>query len=183
MRRRLRPAYTDADMVEVYPQAYDHTRWPDHIDRVQRTIEFAARVFPVAESVADLSCGDRAIPESLARRWSARCTLGDFVPGCEYTGRVESTITQIPPVDVYICSETIEHIDDPDALLVAIRAKAQRLILSTPCDETITNPEHYWRWGVADLADMFSDTGWQPVAFEFLDNPDLDVRYQLWACR
>lgn len=167
----------------MYPVAYDHTRWPDHIDRVQRTIEFAARAFPVAESVSDLSCGGRAIPEALARRWNADCTLGDLVPGCEYTGRIEQTITQIPATDVYVCSETLEHIDNPDWLLEQIRAKANRLILSTPCDETITNLEHYWRWGAADIAGMLEQAGWQAVAFEFLDFPALDVRYQLWAAR
>jgi len=183
MRKRLRPAYPASELSTVYPSTYDHTRWPDHLDRVAQTITFAHTAFPQAVSVADLSCGDAAIAQALADHWDADCILGDLVAGYEHHGQIEDTITAVGPVDVFICSETLEHIDDPDHLLEQIRATASRLILSTPCDETITNPEHYWAWGAADVAAMLERAGWQPVAYQFIEYPDLDVRYQLWAAR
>ncbi len=183
MRKRLRPAYPASELPTVYPSTYDHTRWPDHLDRVARTIEFAETAAPLAATVADLSCGDAAIARALADHWNADCTLGDLVAGYEHHGQIEDTIETIDPVDVFICSETLEHIDNPDHLLARIRAKASRLILSTPCDETITNPEHYWAWGAADIAAMLEQAGWQPTAYQFIEYQGLDVRYQLWACR
>ena len=37
---RLRPAYTDAELKEVYSHTYDHMRWMDHQVRIEKTIEF-----------------------------------------------------------------------------------------------------------------------------------------------
>ena len=187
MRTRLREAYTPEHVAALYEPGYDHTIWRDHRDRVQRTIEFTLTNALDIRSIADLSAGDGAIPLTVAKEANVTdISLGDMSPAwVDYAhhGAIEDTITDLSPVDLFICSETLEHLDDPDAVLVAIRGKAKRLILSTPCDETLKNPEHYWAWGAADIAAMLEDVGWQPTAYQFIEYQSLDVRYQLWACR
>src|SRR5213076_938668 len=140
MRMRLRPAYSEAELAELYPVPHDHTRWPDHLLRVAETIKLARELVPEPLVVADLSCGDAAI----ARALDAEITiLGDLAPGYEITGPIERTILPVPSADLFICSETVEHLDDPDTVLKHIRKRCRALVLSTPLAEfTPVNPEH-----------------------------------------
>lgn len=180
MRVRLRPAYDHAALRQVYPTAYDHTRWPDHIQRVQATIELAQRICPSPTSVADLSCGDAAITNALN---APTTILGDLTPGHELHGPIEDTIHQIGHVDLFICSETVEHLDNPDAVLVHIRKHATRLVLTTPIGETNTdNPEHYWGWDQEAVRDMLTAAGWKPVFQQDLVTTPRYYDFQLWGC-
>lgn len=178
MRIRLRPAYTLEQLRGIYPQPHDHTRWPDHLIRVDRTIELA-RKMGVPGVVADLSCGDAAIGRALAPE---TLILGDFAPGYPITGPVEDTIELLPHVGMYICSETVEHLDDPDMVLTQIRSKSDSLVLSTPLAEFLpVNPEHYWGWDTDGVGDMLRGAGWEPVMQEDVLTPW--ASYQLWGCR
>jgi hypothetical protein len=80
-----------------------------------------------ASCQTDLSAGDATIINALDTETKY---IGDYVPGYEYTGAIEHTLDLIPNVDLYICTETIEHLDDPDDVLRRIRAKSKMLILS-----------------------------------------------------
>jgi hypothetical protein len=176
---RLRPAWNETQLREFYPVPHDHTHWPDHIVRVERTIEFA-RKMGVPEIVADLACGDAAIGRALVP--SGRLILGDFAPGYEITGMIEDTIDRITHVGMFICSETIEHLDDPDAMLVKIRERADSLVLSTPLAEfTDVNPQHYWGWDTEGVGEMLDAAGWKMVMQENVLHPL--AQYQLWGCR
>jgi 2-polyprenyl-3-methyl-5-hydroxy-6-metoxy-1,4-benzoquinol methylase len=181
---RLRPAYTDAELKEVYSHTYDHMRWLDHQVRIEKTIEFARDFLVEMGSITDLSCGDGAIALGL-RFPQTKVYLGDFVPNVknQVTGKIEDTIGMVPSTDVFVLSETLEHVDRPEDLLHAIRLVTKQLVLTTPCDETLDNPEHYWKWGCADICSMLEQTGFQPIAYEFLEFPELDVRYQMWVAR
>lgn len=184
MRKRLRPKYTDRQLAEVYSQTYDHTKWTDHIVRVDETVKFAVASLEPFTSIADLSCGDGHIASGIAEKFSGVTVyLGDFVEGNAYCGPIEETVHQIPSVGAFVLSETLEHLDDPDAVLRELRAKTDQLVLSTPCDETIPNFEHYWSWSASDVAAMLEDASFQPVAMSFLEFPELDVRYQMWVAR
>lgn len=183
MRTRLRPAYSPEQLAHVYTTPHDHTRWPDHLLRVDVTIQVARWLAALngCRSVADLSCGNAAIARSLGMD---TVILGDFAAGYEHRGPIEDTIGQIPAVDLFVCSETVEHLDDPDAVLRKIRAKARHLVLSTPIDEADDgNPEHYWGWGTADVGDMLQAAGWQAVSLtEVKLRPTWTYDYQIWAC-
>lgn len=184
MRRRLRPAYSPEELKSIYSSTYDHTRWEDHKDRINKTIDFALRHAPAPSSIMDLSCGDAAIARGIQQGRDIPVVLGDFVPGNEFVGPIERTLLDIEDAgvetDMFILSETLEHLDNPDMVLRHIRECSNSLLLSTPCDETIPNPEHYWAWGAADVANMLFSANWEIRAFEFLEYPELDVRYQLW---
>lgn len=186
MRVRLRPMPTTDELAEMYAVPHDHRRWDDHRIRVDVTSALAHHMTRNGALVADLSCGDAAIAQRLAVSHNARLILGDFAPGYEYTGPIEQTIEQIPDVDVYICSETIEHLDDPDRVLAQIRRKTKNLLLSTPDGETDDrNPEHVWGWDAEAVEKMLRDAGFTPVVHTTVDlRPGGgEYAFQIWACR
>lgn len=179
MRRQLRPFYSQAELAAVYVAPYRHRAWPDHIARVTRTAEILADMRP--ESVADLSCGDGEVVIQAGVRDIA--ILGDLAPGWPYRGPIDQTIQAIPDVDVFVCSETLEHVEDPDGLLAAIRGKARRLLLSTPIGEDHDlNPQHYWGWDVVDVEEMLHKAGWTGHVEVFEPSPQPYYAYQIWRC-
>lgn len=165
-RVRLRPAHTPEGLTQLYPTPHDHTQWPDHIERVKATIAMVTAHGTVA-SAADLSCGSGAV---LAATDAACRYYGDIAPGYEMHGPIEQTIEDIPPVDLFVCCETLEHLDDPDSVLKAIRRKARALVLSTPLDAWgDTNIEHYWAWSQDDVERMLADAGFFVNTYTYLD--------------
>lgn len=168
-RTRLRPAYTPEQLAELYAAPHDHTRWDDHRLRVAVTIETCRWVAARSDvrTVADLSCGDAAIARALH---ADRVILGDYAPGYDHTGPLEATIEEIDPVDLYVCSETLEHLDDPDTVLKQIRAKTRHLVLSTPVDAgQDANPEHYWSWDRQGVEAMLTAAGFTVDVYTALD--------------
>jgi len=188
MRQRLRPMPTAEDLAVLYAQPHQHERWIDHKIRVDVTTTLAGRMLRDRGVVADLSCGDAAIARRLARTHGARLILGDLAPGYERTGPIETTIHTLSrrQADLFICSETIEHLDDPDAVLTVIREKTDYLILSTPDGETDDrNPEHIWGWDAEAVEKILRDAGFTPLIHNTLDfrPAGYQYAYQIWTCR
>jgi len=191
-RWQIRPFYTDEERARIYHRTYDHTWWPDHLERVAKTSQLLGRFAAEtgAQTIADLSCGDAAIIQNCTHAWRD-VHVGDLVlppPGVRgyyYSGPIEETVARIPAVDMFLCSETLEHVEDPDALLRAIRDRAKHLLLTTPCGENHTrNPEHYWGWGWQDVKDMLLAAGWTDLKHELwqpeYDHPDTYL-FQMWT--
>lgn len=166
-RFRTRPAYTDADLEAMYAASVEYQEWPGHAERRRHTAAIGARMYRPGHKVADLSCGDGEITRLMGVA-PDDLILGDLLAGHELWGRIEHTIELIEPVDLFICSETLEHIDDPDILLARIRAKTKHLLLSTPHDEKIDNDEHYWRWDAHDIGEMLAVAGFEHRDVELL---------------
>jgi 2-polyprenyl-3-methyl-5-hydroxy-6-metoxy-1,4-benzoquinol methylase len=163
----------------LYAEPHDHKQFADHVGRVDATIALAREMGPMA-SVADLSCGNGAIANSLD---AEEVTLGDFAPGYDICGPIEQTIHQLQSVDLFICSETIEHLDDPDAVLAAIRSKCKHLVLSTPLtrsDQVDLNTEHYWAFDKEDIEVMLSAAGFTPTHYAEFDGGY--YLWQIWGC-
>lgn len=187
MRTRLRPVYSAAELATLYAEPFDHTWHPQHVERIAATAELGHTVTPVPRSIADLACGDGVLPRALAR-WSARhwgtapvLILGDLYPRWPVVGPIEATVDEIEPVEVFVLSEAIEHLDDPDAVLGRIRA--HWLLLSTPIGEVdpALNPEHYWGWDIAGVRELLEGTGWTPRTMRSLRPRDGGVyTFQLW---
>jgi len=181
MRVRLRPAHSDQALADIYSEPHAHWQWKDHQLRVQMTIAFASW-FKDVNSIADLSAGDAAIINAIP---ATTRYIGDFAPGYEYTGAIDDTIDLIPKVDLFICSETIEHLDDPEKTLAKIRAKTKALIVTTPDSENNDqNPQHYWGWDSDGVRQLLEGAGFKPVIFNTLqfENPNLIYDYQFWGC-
>lgn len=185
-RKRLRPAYSPDELARIYARPHDHRQFRDHHLRVAATIEVArwlAQDSPVTRA-ADLSCGNGEILKSVEaeERW-----FGDLAPGYELVGPIDQTIDLIPAVDMFVCSETLEHLDDPDQALKAIRGKTGTLVLSTPVDAWYDdNPEHYWAWSRQDVEDMLAAAGFRPVVYASVDfrglHPQL-YQFGIWGVR
>ena len=182
MRIRLRPAYESGELAKIYQRPHQHSGWFDHKVRVEATIAVAKHFTPV-DSIADLSAGDATIINALDAK---KKYIGDYAPGYEFTGPIEATIKQIPKVDMFICSETLEHIDDPDALLFDIRSKTKYLVLSTPIGETGTNnPEHYWGWDAEAIGGMLYKADFESLILNRLNflSGEYVYNYQIWVAR
>jgi len=180
MRQRLRSAYEDDALKNIYPVPHNHLQFADHIIRVNTSIDLLKK-FGSYESIADLSAGDATIINSLE---SDQKYIGDFAPGYEITGAIENTINEIPEVDLFICSETLEHLDNPDAVLTAIREKTNYLFVSTPNGESNNhNPEHYWGWDSEDMKEMLIKAGFEPQVFHLLEFKNYVYDYQMWICK
>jgi hypothetical protein len=178
---RLRPKHSDDALKQIYATPHEHTAWQDHIIRVNRTLEIAKTINDI-KTAADLSAGDAFIINGLDLE---QRFIGDFAPQYEFTGAIEETIEQIPDVDLFICSETLEHLDDPIAVLKQIRQKTKYLVLTTPHAKfNDVNEEHYWAWDKDGIAELLTDAGFETVSFELLDLADeYYYDYQIWVCK
>lgn len=178
---RLRPKHSKKKLAEIYARPHDHNRWVDHVIRVDRTLEIAKTISGV-KSIADLSAGNAHIINSLN---CSKSYVGDYAPGYEFTGAINITIEQIPKVDLFICSETLEHLDEPIKVLKQIRNKSKYLVLSTPharWDDS--NEEHYWAWDKVGVQELLEQAGFQIVSFELLELQDkYYYDYQIWVCK
>jgi len=183
--KRLRPMPTAEEMAAMYPAPHDHRIYGrGHHERVEATVALAVQQIADAERqiVADLSCGNGDIARRIAT--SPAVHLGDFAAGWEYHGPLEETLDLIPLVDVYVCSETIEHLDDPFDVLLKIRHQAERLVLSTPigCWDD-ANGEHLWAWDREGVEQLLDSAGWSPWAFTNVDSTAYGepYNYGIWV--
>jgi hypothetical protein len=112
-------------------------------------------------------------------------TYGDFAPGYPVHGPVEDTLPNLGTVDLLIMSETLEHLDDPDAVLRLARSACRTLVMSTPTNEWDAhgdgNREHYWSWGLDDIAHMLLAAKFGDLTMRYLPLGYYD--YQLWVAR
>lgn len=179
-RMRCRPKYSDDELRSIYASTHEHHKYPDHRLRVAKTCELLGRFVDVSDrSAADLSAGDGYILNHLSVPTKI---YGDWTPGYEYTGAIEDTILAIPPVDVFLCCETLEHLDDPDLVLRRIRMKAKKLVISTPiCRWWDENPEHYWSWDTKAVKKMLIDANWTPKDYEETYY-EPGYCFQIWGC-
>lgn len=213
-RVRLRSARTAGEESQyynrVYPDGYRHDVWPDHVERVAASVEMIRQYSNQVRTAADLSCGDGAILRALTQAGVlSEVFLGDlngapdpalslWRSGSRYLkvsalppGPLPDSLWALPesvlPVDLFVLSETLEHMDDPDDLLRQLEMFSKYLFLSTPVDEPegSGNLEHYWGWGTDDIHDMLEATGWHPLERKILvpvsttHLPDA-YHYQLW---
>lgn len=191
-RTRLREKRPDeaAFYADRYPVGYLHYRWSDHVERIAATASFAAPWLDYYNitSVADPSAGDGALVRALATTEPriSRAYVGDLNPGPELAQGWNSVTPYVwvnlqgspldegldaldrnregVPVDLLVCSETLEHLDDPDAFLVRAKMSARSILVTTPENETARdNEEHYWGWDSEAVSVMLHEAGWRTV--------------------
>lgn len=178
---------------KLYKNQYDHTKWWDHKVRIPLSITFISSFFQAKGidifTIADLACGDGAIPIGVAHELGSSLILNDYaeppepdVPSLIYHADMYKVVERIPKVDLIILSEVLEHLDNPDLLLEKVRAKTDYLFISTPLLERENiNPEHVWRWDDLGMGNMFSLAGFESICYGELN---LGVsNFQLWLCQ
>lgn len=178
--KRIRPKWSDEELARIYAVPHNHHNWLDHEVRVGVTLG-VARLYGRVESAADLSCGNGWLLDRIDAKWKH---YGDFAPGYSLTGPIEQTIHQISAVELFILSETIEHVDDPELVLSLIRAKTDKLILSTPLDESLSsaNEQHYWSWTADDMRELLTSAGFTVDIYNELQLNHYEYDFQIWAC-
>jgi 2-polyprenyl-3-methyl-5-hydroxy-6-metoxy-1,4-benzoquinol methylase len=73
-------------------------------------------------------------------------------------------------VDLFICSETIEHLDNPSETLKLVRQHTNKLFISTPVDKFDDhNLEHYWAWDFEGISDTLTSAGFVIKEYERLE--------------
>lgn len=178
MIQRVRPAWAPEELGRIYSTPHDHTLYGrGHGERVGATIELAHRHLPVVTSVADLSCGNAAIARSMG---ADTVILGDYAPGYDIVGPIEETLRVLDDqmVDLFVLSETLEHLDNPFDVLGRVRDVAHRLLLSTPLEAwDDANGEHYWAWDRAGVEGLLAGAGWSVTAFESVDSREYGEPY------
>lgn len=172
----------------MYAKSYDHTKWDEHKVRIKRSTDIifdrlsAAFVQDSIQSAADLSCGDGALLKSLPA--SIKKLYGDMVPrnGLQFVGEIEHTIHAIPPVDLFLLTESIEHLREPQQVLNHIRDVTQWLFLTTPTGEIpgTNNPEHIWEWDVEGMGEMLEKAGFRGTC-DIIECEH--YTYQAWTVR
>lgn len=186
-RLRLREAHSPEVLARMYARPHDSARYGrGTVMRVEMTIGFAQAVWPGCETmlVADLMCGDAKIAMNIA----LTPILGDIAPGYPIRGPIEQTIDDLGLVDLFVLSESLEHLDDPGAVLREIRELSERLLVTTPMEawnDAEANPEHYWAWDREGVEELFGVAGWTVQAFASLDTRPLGepYHYGMWALR
>lgn len=185
MIKQLRPFHTPEYLNELYSQPHNHHLYGrGHHIRVELTKFITLELFNKvgANSAADLSCGNGEIVKSLP---TDNIYLGDFAPGYRFTGPIHETITQIPNVGVYVCSETLEHVEKPLETLKSIRPKSNSLVLSTPLDKWDDSlAEHYWAWDREGVEGLLTEAGWEVVTFVMFGSTVVGepYKYGIWGC-
>jgi hypothetical protein len=176
---RLRPAHTASKLAELYTQPHDASKFVDHQFRIADTIAACTGVWGTA---ADLSCGDGSILRAVQAPIKY---FGDLAPGYAFMGPLEVTLAFLPGVDLYICTETLEHLDDPGHVLELIRDKAGYLVLSTPVEAwDDANQEHYWAWDREGVEDLLEAAGWRVDEYRTSDHraSGFQYCYGIWRC-
>lgn len=183
---RLRPLPEPRRLAQMYQVPHDHRRWPDHLLRVEVTLALTNWLAGPVRAAADLSAGNGWLLDHVE---SAEKLYGDYaanVPGW-LRGPIEQTIEQIPQVDLLLCCETLEHLDDPAGVLRQIRPKTRLLVLSTPVEAwRDNNPEHLWAWDREGVEELLTGASFEVVAYATSDTrPSRHTSYKfgIWGCR
>jgi hypothetical protein len=140
------------------------------------------------DSIADMSAGAAEIPRGIAEASDIEPLLGDYAEGYEYRGKLGDTVPQLGVVDLFVCTETLEHLDDPFEDLKLIREHCEHLLVTTPIDEPEDEESwgHMWVWSKSDVDMLLTEAGFETLAFVLLDMRPLwydHCAFGMWICR
>jgi hypothetical protein len=194
VRLRVQEPYSADELAELYaapwsqaPADHPHlANCPNPWTYWDLTIALG-KGFGKVSSIADLSCGDGTIARALGEYSEVSPVLGDLAPGYGLQGTLQETVPQLSRVELFICTNTVEHLDDPDADLRLIREHSDKLLVSTPIDEwDEPSGGHYWAWSRQGVEEMLTAAGFAVSAYVELDltpywNPH--CKHGMWACR
>jgi Methyltransferase domain len=208
MRTRVRPAYSAEQLFEIYSHPWNAGHPPDRrVEQVEterlwitehaETRTYQSVVVGLGQgigqvgSIYDMSCGSGDIARMLGKYSGIEPTLGDLGPGYEYHGTLQETVPQLDIADLFILTETLEHLDDPTADLALIREHCRNLLVTTPESEGVANGDqpavgHYWIWDRAGVEELLTGAGFTVRAYVLLDpTPELwaHCAFGMWMLR
>jgi SAM-dependent methyltransferase len=132
-------------------------------------LEQEARCGPPSYRLLDVGCGPKPYYPFFAEHASDYVGV-DIVenPAAELRGSVEALPVEDASFDVVLCTQVLEHCDDPAQAVRELRrvtAPGGRVLASTHGVQVYhPSPEDYWRWTHAGLLRLFTENGsWQSV--------------------
>lgn len=190
MRRRL-----DRVGTFDYQVARSNELWADHRARTLVTASLIAWMSP--QFLCDPACGDGSIVQTAdTLRRIETAVLGDIstpsIAALDIPQRWRKVVAPIETTliyastdwDVVVLTETLEHLEDPDAILRLARGRSKALVASSPCmrpNQVDDNPEHLWMFDTAGYQEMLKDAGWDDVHHTLMRfNTMYD--FQIWVC-
>lgn len=183
---RLRPLPDKPQLDRMYSTPHDHRQWSDHVLRMNVTLGMAQWLAGPVQKAADLSAGNGWL---LDRIDAGERFYGDYAANNHgwRRGAIEDTVADLPKVDLFLCCETLEHLDDPPGVLAKLRTKTRLLVLSTPVDAwQDNNPEHLWAWDRDGVESLLNQAGFKVLAYAESDaRPRIRASYKfgIWGCR
>lgn len=153
--------------------------------------DFAARLIPAGSSIIDASCGIGYGSRILAD--PGNIVLGvdksaeavrygeQFFPHDDVSLQVGDVCAAEFPegADWAVSFETVEHLEDPEPFLKALRLSAQRLIASVPNEDVMPFGEgfdfHYRHYTRDEFESLLADCGWRVVEWHGQEDDQSDV--------
>lgn len=73
---------------------------------------------------------------------------------------------RVPRADLYVCTEVLEHLEEPHELLRKIRERDAAVVCSSPHDEHegSIDASHNWAWDVGGYTEMINGAGFHVIA-------------------
>ena len=132
-------------------------------------LQAQARAAGSGYRVLDVGCGPKPYYPFFAERASEYVGV-DVVaqPAADLVGRVEELPVEDGAFDLVLCTQVLEHCDDPSQAVRELRrvtAPGGRVLASTHGVQVYhPSPQDYWRWTYAGLERLFAgDADWESV--------------------
>lgn len=194
MRQRL----TGRGAFDYTAVARSNDQWPDHQLRTLVTGSAIAWIKP--ESVIDPACGDGSIVlaadrlHGIERAWlsdvSEPSILGlvERLDGSHPLWSISKTPIEmaleiVGDYDVIVLTEILEHLWNPDQLLLDAAKKARFLVASSPemrSGQVDQNPEHLWMFDRDGYRGLLGSNGWRTLQYTHLSFPS-EYDFQIWV--
>lgn len=153
--------------------AAPHLEQIPHQNRMYKSRDFVQLAYDDfgIKSVVDLGCGDGGMLSLLSdlpiKAWGydlQPTNIDHAIKERKVDARYGNFLTDnIDYADLAICTEVIEHLEDPHGFLKDLSTKVKFLIASSPNDETdIYHYEfHLWGWDMEGYTNLIQNAGFQ----------------------
>lgn len=159
-----------------------------HRPRLDKAVEFVDHALAdmrsqseleIVITVTDLGCGDGGLLQLLKDREGVQAWGYDFQPS-NAAGWAERGVKafaldvfgadreHVIPGEIVVCTEVLEHLEDPHGTVEWIAESAEYLVASSPHTETDLSHDacHAWAWDVPGYRELIRGGGFEIVRHE-----------------